>query len=64
MIVHRLNILRVGPPLFPHIVSDLQRGLVDEEQRSLHEVQQTALGLVHAADVGRAARGVEGVGGV
>lgn len=36
------------PAPVPHVVSDLERGFVDEEDAFLHEVQQPALRLVHA----------------
>lgn len=45
-----------------YVVGILQGGLVDEEQRAVHEVHQAALGLVHTAHVGEAAGGAEAVG--
>ena len=55
---------RVTRAHMSHIVRNLQRGFVDEEQGAFHEVQQAALRLVHAAHIWRAARGVEVVRGV
>ena len=42
-----------------HIVGDLERGFVDEEDAFLHEIEQSALRLVHAPHEREAARGPE-----
>ena len=49
----------VKPNLYGNIVVDLQRGFVDEEDGFLHEVEQSAIGLVNTFHIRRSARRAE-----